>query len=105
MSSGYWRTKKQIEPLGNGGPTTKLVMDYERIWRERCYSDGIPDELPPKLAASGRVPSWKAVALCLLKNDMQLRGLGFGRQESAVVEAIYAIEKKEKSKQIAFDFF
>lgn len=105
MSSGYWRTNKQIEPLGNGGPTTKLVMDYERIWRDRCYSDGIPDEIPAKLAASGRAPSWKAVAICLLKNDTQLRGLGFGRQDSTIVEAIYSIEKSARSKQLSFDFW
>lgn len=46
-------------------------------WENRCYSDGIPDEIPVKLANSGRVPSYKMIAISILKNDMTLKGLGF----------------------------
>lgn len=47
------------------------------MWEGRCYSSGIPDEVPDLLAKTNRAPSWKKIAICLLKNDMKLRGLGF----------------------------
>jgi predicted phosphoadenosine phosphosulfate sulfurtransferase len=47
------------------------------MWEDRCYSKGIPDEVPELLAKTNRAPSWKKIAICLLKNDMKLRGLGF----------------------------
>ena len=92
-------TGKQTERFFYGGPTTKLAMDYVRIWQDRCYDD-IPDEVPYKLEKSGRAPSYKAIAMCILKNDLQLRGLGFGRQESAIVEGLYADAKANESPQM-----
>lgn len=56
--------------------------------------------MPAKLAKTSRVPSWQAVALCILKNDLEFRGLGFGREDSALVEQIYSKARKEKSGQI-----
>jgi predicted phosphoadenosine phosphosulfate sulfurtransferase len=50
------------------------------MWMNRCYSDGIPDDVPAALVWSGRVPSWRAVALCILRNDLRFRGLGFQDQ-------------------------
>jgi hypothetical protein len=41
--------------------------------------DGIPDEVPSKVAASGRAPSWRAVAIALLQNDLHLYQLGFAK--------------------------
>ena len=41
--------------------------------------DGLPEEVPKKVAASGRAPSWKAVAVALLQNDLHLYQLGFAR--------------------------
>lgn len=52
-------------------------MAYVSMWEGRCYFDGIPDEVPELLAKTNRAPSWKKIAICLLKNDMKLRGLGF----------------------------
>lgn len=39
--------------------------------------DGIPDEVSDLLMKSMRVPSYKAIAIALLKNDMTLKTLGF----------------------------
>jgi predicted phosphoadenosine phosphosulfate sulfurtransferase len=50
-----------------------------KTWRQRCYSAGIPDEVPQKVAASRRAPSWRAVAIALLQNDLHLYQLGFAR--------------------------
>jgi predicted phosphoadenosine phosphosulfate sulfurtransferase len=39
----------------------------------------IPDEVPAKVATSGRAPSWRAVAIALLQNDLHLYQLGYAR--------------------------
>lgn len=51
------------------------------MWVDRCYCSDIPDEVPAKLMAQNRAPSYKAVAMAILKNDHKLRSLGFGEQE------------------------
>lgn len=71
-----------------------------RIWESRCYSDGIPDEVPARLSETGRVPNYKAIAMCILKNDLHLRALGFGRHESELVEQIYQMRREQESKQL-----
>ena len=79
MSNGFWRTDKQTEPFKPGSCATERVSEYVQTWQRRCYSHGIPDEVPPKVAASGRAPSWRAVAVALLQNDLHLYQLGFAR--------------------------
>jgi predicted phosphoadenosine phosphosulfate sulfurtransferase len=48
-----------------------------RVWEERCYKDGIPDDIPKRLSDSMRVPSYKAIAMAILQNDLALYTLGF----------------------------
>jgi len=79
MSNGHWRTDKRIEPFAPGRCATKRVLEYVQTWQRRCYSEGIPDEVPNKIAASGRAPSWRAVAVALLQNDLQLYQLGYAK--------------------------
>lgn len=81
MSKGYWQTERQREQFDSGGSTTRRVRDYCQTWRRRCYSDGIPDEVPALLDRANRAPSWKAIATCILQNDLKLRGLGFSPAE------------------------
>lgn len=64
-------------------------------WQDRCYRDGIPDTVPNKLLFSGRVPSWKAIAICLLNNDMQLERLGFSRKKSTKGLHLEAMLKRQ----------
>ncbi len=54
-------------------------MEYVSTWRKRCYSNDIPDEVPRKVMQSGRAPSYKAIALAILKNDLHFYSLGFSR--------------------------
>jgi predicted phosphoadenosine phosphosulfate sulfurtransferase len=77
MSKGFWRTGKPTEPFSPGKCATERVSAYIKTWQGRCYSGGIPEEVPKKVADSLRAPSWKAVALCLLQNDLRLYGLGY----------------------------
>jgi hypothetical protein len=79
MSKGYWRTDKLTEQFNPGKCATDRVKEYVSTWESRCYQFGIPDEVPRKIAAIGRAPSWQAVAIALLKNDLNLYGLGFSR--------------------------
>jgi predicted phosphoadenosine phosphosulfate sulfurtransferase len=49
------------------------------------------------VAASGRAPSWREVAVALLKNDIQLYSLGFStpawnRQRRVLAQAHLAIQ-------------
>lgn len=75
-------------------------MTYTDRWENRCYPDGIPDEVPRKLEASGRVPSWRAVALCILRNDHQLRALGFSGEESQLVADLRRAKRDDESPQL-----
>ena len=81
-----------------GKTTTQKVEEYISLWKSRCYDD-IPDEIHPKLERSGRVPSYKKIALCILNNDLQFKGLGFV-YESSKADVIYYESIREKSNQI-----
>jgi predicted phosphoadenosine phosphosulfate sulfurtransferase len=94
MSKGYWRTGKQIEPFNPGKCATERVSEYVQTWQRRCYSQGIPEEVPKKIMDSRRAPSWKAVAIAILQNDLAMTQLGFQpasweRQKKATERAFY----------------
>jgi predicted phosphoadenosine phosphosulfate sulfurtransferase len=99
MSKEHWRIEKQIEPFRSGKTVADRVKEYENTWIERCYSDGIPDEVPKKLMDSRRAPSWKAVAIAILKNDLNLHSLGFRPKRSKWYEPLKSGMKKP-SKQM-----
>ena len=52
------------------------MASYIRTWEQRDYSDGIPEEVPDGLMR-GLAPSYKEIAIALLKNDVGLLSLGF----------------------------
>jgi predicted phosphoadenosine phosphosulfate sulfurtransferase len=103
MSSGNWRTDKLIELYSSGNTTTQRVKEYESLWQSRCYKDGIPDCCPDKLAKSRKVPSYKAVALAILNNDLQLLSLGFAPKESKWFSTLKKIEIEERSGQASLN--
>lgn len=45
------------------------VERYVQTWEGQGYPDGIPEEVPYRLTQLNLAPSWKAVALALLKNN------------------------------------
>ena len=77
MSNNIWQMKKQAEQFEHGKTTISRVNSYVKVWEERCYKDGIPDEIPKRLSDSMRVPSYKAIAMAILQNDLALYSLGF----------------------------
>jgi predicted phosphoadenosine phosphosulfate sulfurtransferase len=78
-----------------------MVEAYAKIWEDRCYSSGIPEEVPKKLADSGRVPSYKSIAIAFLKNDLKLRSLGFVYSDtSELSDMLYRKKKESDSSQL-----
>lgn len=53
------------------------ITEYVEKWMGRGYSDDIPDEVPHALTQMGLAPSWKAIAIAILKNDHSMKSLGF----------------------------
>jgi len=70
------------------------------VWKGRGYFDDIPDQVPPKIYSSGRAPSYKAIAVAILKNDLHLKGLGFSVDESDLCRELRQIKKDRDSLQL-----
>ena len=100
MSSNFWQTKKQAKLYKHGNTVISKVNAYVTTWMNRCYSGGIPDELPEALAHSLYAPCYKKIASCLLKNDLLLKGLGFEGKESEYYCQIKREKKKREQPQI-----
>ena len=100
MSSNYWQTKRQTEQFAGGHSTTQKAKIYCQKWEGRCYRDGIPDDIPRKIFVAGRAPSYRAIAVCILQNDLKLFGLGFVREENTLSSQIYKSHKDKSNPQI-----
>jgi len=60
----------------------------------RCYSE-IPDTLPDGLLYTGRAPSWKAIACCLLANDFRLHKLGYTTTPGEWAQAVLDLARQD----------
>lgn len=60
-------------PAGTRG----RIAWYLEMWGDRGYSAGIPESVPEELMRKRLAPSWRAIALALLQNDLHLTSLGF----------------------------
>jgi len=56
---------------------------FLKWWKERGYSEGIPDESPAVLEAKRIAPSWRRLCKVLLRNDYWCKGLAFTQPKSA----------------------
>jgi predicted phosphoadenosine phosphosulfate sulfurtransferase len=54
--------------------------------------DDIPDEVPNELADELLAPSYKAIAIALLENDMHLTSLGYEAKFSKWYDVLKRIE-------------
>ena len=66
------------------------IEKYIRDWERKCYSNGLPDAAPPEI--KDLVPSYKLIALSILRNDYALKALGFQQPKSKVYSALERIE-------------
>ena len=101
MSSGYWQTRRQRGQYANGLTLTQKIEAYCGTWEQRCYDGGIPDEVPRKLQVASRAPSYRAIAMCILKNDLHLRGLGFDAGESELCTELRRELARTQSPQLS----
>lgn len=100
MSSNIWQIRKQAKQYHHGKTCTSRVKSYIKTWENRCYFEGIPDEVSDGLMKSMRVPSYKAIALALLKNDLMLYSLGFSPEVSKWYKVIKKEQLKSEKKQM-----
>lgn len=75
------------------------VEVYCQTWKKRCYFKDIPDEVPEGLERSNRAPSYKAIAIAILKNDLLLRSIGFSEEEGNLAKELREIYKQKTNKQ------
>jgi predicted phosphoadenosine phosphosulfate sulfurtransferase len=81
------------------------ILEYIKIWEERCYFDGIPDEAPHELEIRNKVPSYRKICFAILKNDYSLKSLGFTPKKSKYYDAYkkIEIENRQKCKQLKLE--
>lgn len=70
------------------------VERYVKLWEQRCYSDGIPDEVPTRLDNLDLAPSYKRVCMAILNNDSRM--LGFQKPKSVYYHILKRIELEPK---------
>lgn len=67
-------------------------------WRERGYSDGIPDEADYELERKKDAPSWRRICKALLRNDYWCKGLSFSQTKSEAYKHYSKVMKKRRAK-------
>lgn len=98
MSSGYWQMKRQGEQSPFGKGIIWRVENYIKTWKNRYYSNGIPEEVPHKVMKVNAAPSYKAIAIAILKNDITLKSLGYYIDETELSKLL--MKSKKETKQI-----
>lgn len=76
------------------------IIEYIETWEKRCYADGIPDEVPDEI--SDRVPSYKRIAMAILRNDISLKSLGFTPRFSEAYYQLKKIEIEARGKEVKY---
>lgn len=74
------------------------ISKYLSDWKKRDY-DKIPDEVPNEIMKRNLAPSYKAIALAILKNDHNLTSLGFSGKKSKWYSVFKKIEIEERNKK------
>ena len=72
------------------------IINYIKTWEERCYSEGIPEEVPSRLTQLNVAPSYKELCSIILKNDTTLKGLGITQIKSNYYHELKRIELAER---------
>lgn len=60
----------------------------------------MPDEISNLLMQSGRVPSYKQLAICLLKNDLRLIGAGFEYGDIQLIRNLKNMRTEKKQLEL-----
>ena len=69
---------------------TNKIKTFLEWWENNGFTlELIPDEGNLKLENRGKMPSWRRICKCIIKNDWWCRGLGFG-QTKRTYKTLYA---------------
>ena len=72
------------------------IFTFVEWWKNRGYSDGIPDEAPYILESKKLVPSWRRICKSLLRNDFWCKGLGFSQQRTKAYDKYLKLKKEKR---------
>ena len=72
----------------------KKIFEYINTWENRCYKNGIPDEVPVEI--EDFAPSYKKIALAILSNDLNFISLDFSPPKSKWYGILKKIELSKK---------
>lgn len=105
MADKYFRVWLQTampRKSGIGAPPKGMqnrIGYYVQSWEPRGYETGIPEEVPPELMQRNLAPSYKAIAIAILKNDHHLTSLGYSQPASPWYNEIKRIELMSRPKK------
>jgi hypothetical protein len=74
----------------------RKVEWYVSHWMLRGYQRDIPEDVPQEVTRKQYAPSWKAIAVAILSNDVALQSLGFSGPSSAYYSFFKQIELSER---------
>lgn len=74
------------------------ILSYISKWKTQGYPKDIPDEVPDMLMKLNLAPSYKAIALAILKNDASLKSLGFTPKISPWYKILKKVEISKRVK-------
>lgn len=76
------------------------IRQYIKLWENRCYHSGIPDELPYEIESNLLAPSYRKICIAIMKNDVALKSLGFEPRRSKYYDELKRIELAQRGKAI-----
>lgn len=79
------------------------IKKYIKDWKGKGYPEDIPDDVPDALMKQRLAPSYKAIALAILSNDINLESLGFTAPKSRWYSHFKRIELEQRAKKAAED--
>jgi predicted phosphoadenosine phosphosulfate sulfurtransferase len=83
----------------------ELVQDYTSKWESRCYTNGIPDICHPDIERNKLAPSYRQICIAILKNDFNLKSLGYEPMPSKYYDIFKKIELSKRGKPIQLNLF
>lgn len=72
-----------LDTLSTRGKKDKRVVRYREV----------PDTLPPEIESHKAAPTWRRMAVCILKNDHLCKGLSFGQTKRQAERTKHLMEK------------
>ena len=78
--------------LSNTNCFRNKIVDYIMLWKKRCYANGLPDEAPLRLEQLNKVPSYRRICIAVMKNDVNLKSLGYDPHKPEVYHKLKKVE-------------